>query len=711
MNRERLQMLREDIEKLWGPTEVPDGDKTGTGRVPGMKRYNEPESLSGFTHPETPTNAVQIAAEAAEKATTLNLNIGTCTQHGETIKGIAGLTLEAFSKEARAVVNDAAKNGITLSTKETATKVLDLDEVMAGELFNGPSNVGSERAWITPEAAARAVTNVMENKNPWTDLDIGGLKEQSRTGEDYERYFAALAERENQEPGKQEPTSKSEVIEAYKEAFKITRIQPTADVHRLAHVGRGAQIGSEVRIEAEAKIGTGARIDAGAEIARGARVARNGHVCSNAQIQQYARVNEVGPNAKIYEKAECPGRIGADCKVGTETRIYGDVGARSTVKPYGFVEATLGSDVHIGRRACIGSGDPAGTKERQRRTGPRRETVIADGSRIGNRVNAPQGWNCDKGPVTIGDDIAMPKRETLDERVPIPNKTEFHYADEMRSIITSSGVPAEIHPTAKIDPTAVIEPGVRIGRDVQIGAGTKVEAGAVIGDGTSIDINATVRSCARVGPECRIQHHASVGIGAALEERTHLRGYAEVGARVRAGKGCNIAGTIKNDSNIGEGTVTSRRSIVGERNDVGPYAELEYGAETGRNCELGINARAGGFARIGEETTLGAGAVVGHESVVEDHVTIGTNGKVLDGGRVERHCLMEPESTVGRVTVPPYRHVPATGNGLQRNEDARALKPRTDKMPMDEAPHEPPPSRAAGEHSQDRDHDRPSQQR
>ena len=157
-----------------------------------MPRTNEPDGTSTIDHPEDKKPLKDLLAAARTPAVSLNLNIGSASTRNGEVKGLAALTIETLSEAARQSTENG-KSASEYSAENIAIEVLDLDPTTARELFNGPSDIGNERAWITPKQAAEAIRKVACGETPWSGLDVAQLKADGRA-DDYGTYWMALAE-------------------------------------------------------------------------------------------------------------------------------------------------------------------------------------------------------------------------------------------------------------------------------------------------------------------------------------------------------------------------------------------------------------------------------------------------------------------------------------------------------------------------------------
>ena len=269
MHIEALQALRDRLTAMNEP-------KVDGARGLGIGRNNEPED--DFDHPDEPRSATQIHKDAAHAASHFNMNVGVAWRDDDCIKGMAALALEANAGRAAEYAEETAGHGRYGTTEAIAGRLLRLGADTQHELFDGPTMMGAERAWITPAEAARAVDKALEgNKTDlWTHLDASALKKLGED-DDWKSYFLALGERDLGDHGckslREKSRAQTTAAENYAELFRITTISAGATIAPSARIGRGARIDEGAQIRESADIGTMAHVARNATVGPAAAVA------------------------------------------------------------------------------------------------------------------------------------------------------------------------------------------------------------------------------------------------------------------------------------------------------------------------------------------------------------------------------------------------------------------------------------------------------
>ncbi|MCL1940549.1 MAG: UDP-3-O-(3-hydroxymyristoyl)glucosamine N-acyltransferase [Synergistaceae bacterium] len=198
----------------------------------------------------------------------------------------------------------------------------------------------------------------------------------------------------------------------------------------------------------------------------------------------------------------------------------------------------------------------------------------------------------------------------------------FEDARPIRSGVHPSAVigsDCEISGSAWIGPCCVIGNNVKIGELVQLEAGVYIDDGCVIGKGTVMESNVSVRR-AKIGANVLLHSNCVIGCegfgflpGPSGIVKIPQIGGVVIGDNVEVGAGSAIdCGTI-GDTEIGEGT------------------RIDNHVQIGHNCKVGKNCIFCGKSGMGGSTVVGDNVIFAAEAATRDHVKIGSNSQI--GGR------------------------------------------------------------------------------
>lgn len=673
---ERLTTVAHRIRGFREPTSGATRSRT----LPGMRRTNEPEER--FLQPDEPRSAAQIAKEASQPASHLNLNVGYASRAEATIKGVAGVAIECFPAAATAAAERIAKTGRLGTIEEVAGEVLQLDRVEANQLFNGPVERGHERAWLSPEDVAIAVENTRDRPaETWSHVDSNTLKRTAQIGDDYGAYFHAIAKREAAEGTFDPENGRAGRVAELEQLWQRTRIDPEASIAPEAQIGRGATIEAHAQV-GEADIGRGATIRAHATIKFGATVTAYGYVGEHSRVYTGAMVSAIGAHTDVLEGATQSGTLGDQCIVGAGARVDGEGGNNVAIGSESHVEAVIGTGTTIGKDTTIRKPPVChalGEEGRHIGAGPS-TTVIPAGSTIGDNVSATAGWRNNGTPLQIGDHVRINATVRLPPKTILRARTTIEDSYDVRQLLGAERIPAKgisesafVHPAARIHKDAAIGAGAHIGKDTEIGAGAVIGKHAQVGAGSDIGARTTIETYAKVGRGSHVGHDTTVRAGAQIGDNVELGNNVEIGTGTQVGDGCSVGDDAKVKS---ECVLRPRVTIEGQS-----QSHIGEGARTGTRCNLEANVRVNEQARIGARTTLRSSAVIGANALVGDDTTIGRSTWIAPQAQVGDGCVVDDNAEVGKVKIPSYRHVPDRIGGITRQKDAAGLQPVSTTLP------------------------------
>jgi len=203
-----------------------------------------------------------------------------------------------------------------------------------------------------------------------------------------------------------------------------------------------------------------------------------------------------------------------------------------------------------------------------------------------------------------------------------------------------------IDPDVEIGPDSVVEPGVSLLGTTRMGEGCRIGAHSVIAD-------SELAAGVTVNPSCVITE-ARIASGAVVGPFSRLRPESEIGPDARIGNFVEIK-----KSRIGRGAKAQHLSYLGD-------------------------------ATIGDETNIGAGTITCNydgekksQTVIEDHVFIGSGTELVAPVRVEKNAYVAAGSTI-------TEDVPADSLALARSRQTNKpgwVAARKKKMAPSKASH------------------------
>jgi UDP-N-acetylglucosamine acyltransferase len=188
--------------------------------------------------------------------------------------------------------------------------------------------------------------------------------------------------------------------------------------------------------------------------------------------------------------------------------------------------------------------------------------------------------------------------------------------------------------TARIHPTAIVDAKAELGRDVEIGPWAYVGPHCVVGDGSVIQMRATLEEHVILGPK------VTVGIGTVLGGKPQdLKFKGEV-TTVEIGEGT----TLREYLTINRGTSESFKTTVGKHCFLMSYVHLAH------DCHIGDGVIISNGTQLAGHVTVQDKAIISGLCAVHQFAKIGRNSFIGGASRISKD-------------IPPF--VKAVGNPVQ----------------------------------------------
>ncbi|MBI4815048.1 MAG: N-acetyltransferase [Deltaproteobacteria bacterium] len=237
---------------------------------------------------------------------------------------------------------------------------------------------------------------------------------------------------------------------------------------------------------------------------------------------------------------------------------------------------------------------------------------------------------------------------------------------------------AQVHPTASVGHFAVIGEGVVIGEQSVIGHGVIIHDGVIIGARVRVDDQTVLGKRPMKGvisatteikelPPLTIGDDCLIGTGAVL-----YRG-------ARLGPKCLIADLagIREDAEIGEGTIVGRGAYVENRCVVGRYVKIESMAYVAAYSEIGDRCFVAPMVTVTNDNFVGRTKERFQQFkgvTIKRGGRVGANTTLLPGAVIEEDALVGAGSVV-RGTVPARQ--------IAYGQPARAVRPVPEAQLLD----------------------------
>jgi len=186
------------------------------------------------------------------------------------------------------------------------------------------------------------------------------------------------------------------------------------------------------------------------------------------------------------------------------------------------------------------------------------------------------------------------------------------------------GRDCEISPTSWIGPCCVIGNNVRIEELVQLEANVYIDDGCVIGKGTVIESNASVRR-SKIGKNVIL--HSCCVIGS--------EGFGFLPTPSGLVKIPQIGGVIIGD-NVEVGACSAVDCGTIGNTEIGEGTRIDNHVQIGHNCKIGNNCIFCGKAGLAGSTVVGDNVIFAAEAGSRDHVRIGSNSQIAGRAGVTR---------------------------------------------------------------------------
>lgn len=188
--------------------------------------------------------------------------------------------------------------------------------------------------------------------------------------------------------------------------------------------------------------------------------------------------------------------------------------------------------------------------------------------------------------------------------------------------------------SANIHPTAIVDRKAELGKDVEIGPWAYVGPNCVVGDGSVIQMRATLEEHVILGPK------VTVGIGSVLGGKPQdLKFKGEV-TTVEIGEGT----TLREYLTINRGTSESFKTTVGKHCFLMSYVHLAH------DCHVGDGVIISNGTQLAGHVTVHDRAIISGLCAVHQFAKIGRNAFIGGASRISKD-------------IPPF--VKAVGNPVQ----------------------------------------------
>jgi UDP-N-acetylglucosamine acyltransferase len=188
--------------------------------------------------------------------------------------------------------------------------------------------------------------------------------------------------------------------------------------------------------------------------------------------------------------------------------------------------------------------------------------------------------------------------------------------------------------TARIHPSAIVDKKAELGADVEIGPWAYVGPNCVVGDGSVIQMRATLEEHVILGPK------VTVGIGSVLGGKPQdLKFKGEV-TTVEIGEGT----TLREYLTINRGTSESFKTTVGKHCFLMSYVHLAH------DCHIGDGVIISNGTQLAGHVTVQDKAIISGLCAVHQFAKIGRNAFIGGASRISKD-------------IPPF--VKAVGNPVQ----------------------------------------------
>ena len=171
-----------------------------------------------------------------------------------------------------------------------------------------------------------------------------------------------------------------------------------------------------------------------------------------------------------------------------------------------------------------------------------------------------------------------------------------------------------------ISPLASIHPDAKIGKDVNIGPFVTINAHVIIGDGCTIDSNATICEYTQLGNNCHVFPSAVIG---AIPQDLKFQG-EETWAII--GDNC----VLREFVTVHRGTASKGKTIVGNNNLIMAYCHVAH------DCILHDNIIISNATQLAGEVEIDDFAIIGGGSLVHQFTHIGGHVMIQGGSRINK---------------------------------------------------------------------------
>ena len=184
------------------------------------------------------------------------------------------------------------------------------------------------------------------------------------------------------------------------------------------------------------------------------------------------------------------------------------------------------------------------------------------------------------------------------------------------------GKDCEISPSAWIGPLCVIGNNVKIDEFAQLEAHVYIDDGCIVGSGTVIESNASVRR-ARIGKKVLLHSNSAIG----------CEGFGFIPTSGRTIKIPQIGGVIIGDDVEIGACSTIDCGTIGDT-EIGDGTRIDNLVQIGHNCKIGKNCIFCSKSAVAGSSVIGDNVIFAAEAVARDHITIGSNTQIAGRGGV-----------------------------------------------------------------------------